>query len=479
MKIDWKIFTYQFKNWVRRNTFRPNSVARSFQVMRNAMFLVAPHTTQPAFEKLFGPIDPKFLTSDVQAKCSETRDKFVDSCRTSRSLDLDPRIVQQAIDLTNEGLFLTGKKFRPASIYAAAERLPGETNSGAPDYARPKRDELPKVIGYLESVEKGVMTLPQPKYFWPITVFWRSQMRESGVKHRIIAAFPQLITVLEMKFALPFFEHFEQLIGQTWYSYGSKWYHNAEVWSDFQKYPNVIEIDYDTFDQSVHGKLIFLFYENLKAHLLLDELDMLLLEYVRDYHILGNVLTSYRGEPYVIEDKVNSIMSGSVFTSFADSWINRFILNYTSIAAGYSVSEMSVRVMGDDTLIGTFYDGSRMLETFRYIIKHTFGMTVGPKSVVVQRGQPLYYMGFLFTDNFKYMSEDLMSRKMTFTGRFIPETSLDNRMVVWSKFCSICSVCSNGFDFWTKHKDKLLGILGIEEPTYFHDLTEGDRKSVV
>jgi len=476
MQIDWSHFKVKFQNWNRVNTYKPNSVEKAFQVMRNAAFSEAPHAFQPAFVKLFGPIEPRFLTKNIKHECNAIRTKYATAVRSSKVPRLDKRVASKAIHLTNEQFGLTGLRFSPHTAQEASERLPGETSSGAPDYTRPKRELLPKVLKYIKCISNGTLILPRVKDFWPITIVWRTQMRATGEKHRIIAAFPQVITVLEMMFAKPFFEYFDSMVGELDYSYGSKYFNNAEVWKKMQAYDYYVEIDYTAFDQSISNMLIFLFYENLKEFLKLDELDNFLFNYVRDYHLYACIINSTNGKPEVIENKTASVLSGSVFTSFADSWINRFILNYCAISLGYDTEQQLVRVMGDDTIIGTNDDPDILLEAYRTQIKTVFGMTVGPSSQIRNNGEPFYYMGFLMTDQYKYMVEDLIMRKCTFTGRFIPEDILPNKMVVWSKYCSICSSCSNGYSFWVKHKNKLLNILNMHEPSYFHDLTEGPNK---
>jgi hypothetical protein len=144
-------------------------------------------------------------------------------------------------------------------------------------------------------------------------------MREGGERHRIISAFPHCVSVLEMIFFKPFFEHFEDNIGKTWYSYSSTWVQNSEVWKQFQEFDNVVEIDYVRFDITVAGQLLHMFYSVFEDMLILTPLQRKIYRWVRDYHMHAVVLNSSDREVSLVRDKVNSLFSGAVVTNLCGS----------------------------------------------------------------------------------------------------------------------------------------------------------------
>lgn len=93
-------------------------------------------------------------------------------------------------------------------------------------------------------------------------------------------------------------------------------------------------------------------------------------------------------ETYFIESKQSGVLSGSVFTNFLDSWVNLFVINYCMIKVG-NTKAYTVNVMGDDSVIGTDEDGHKLLALLKACCKYTFGMSVGIKSNVRQKGEPI------------------------------------------------------------------------------------------
>jgi hypothetical protein len=476
-RINWFAFKAEFNNWVRCNSLPALDIKKTLLCMQNSIFTNAPHSTQPAFVDVFGEIDEKYLTENIAQECSDMRKAYGAALQTQKTLKLNPKRVRQAVELTNDSLGLGGKTFTRATIIDAAERLPRTTSSVAPDYVRPKVLLLPRVIAYIENIFSGAMRLPAVKDFWPITIFWRTQMRAGGERHRIIAGFPQAVSLMEMIFFKPFFDHFDDNVGKTWYSYSSSWQENSKVWKDFQKYRNIVEIDYTRFDMNVPGELLSLFYENFGNMLKLSPSDRKIFNWVKQYHLHAVVLNSCDRKVKLITEKKNSVLSGSVVTSLADSWINAFTVHYTCLELGISREEYDARVMGDDTVLANNEDGNQLLDAFSTTINRLFGMKVSDKSKVIEVGLPFFYMGFLTNDTSKVMDEQLLIRKLILTGRFISPSILENDMVVWSKFCSICASCSNGYAFWLKHKAAILRRLNLVEPHYFHDFEGGPDKS--
>jgi hypothetical protein len=144
---------------------------------------------------------------------------------------------------------------------------------------------------------------------------------------------------------------------------------------------------------------------------------------------------------------------------------------------GHGDKVISARLMGDDVVLATDLDGNALLKSLKRVISTVFFMEVSEtKSRVVKAGLPFFYMGFLTDDKSKVMNVDLLRRKLIMTGRFVPKTMLDKNMLIWSKYCSICASCSNGYAFWLKHKSELLRLLEMDQPTYYHDLNEGPNK---
>lgn len=475
-KWRWIGFEHQVNNWIKKNNFAPLSAEKTLQVMKNSIYRTAPHVAHWTFVNIFGMPDEKYLTQDIVATCKEVRDKWTKMVTRPFRARLNPEIVIEAVKLTNEQMGLK-RKFKTASLYEVYDASPKDTSSGAPDYHTPKRDTMHDALRYIQGICDGIFDLPAIKDFWPVTIAWRTQMRSSGEKHRIIAVFPQVISLMEMIFAKPFFDFYSDNVGRTFYSFGSCWVENSKLWHSLQAFRNVVSIDWEGFDISVIGELMLLFYNNLEVHLVFKgNLEHKMFKYVRDYHIYGTVINQVEGNPGVITNKIHGIMSGSVFTNFADTWINLFVINYCCIKLGYQIPDL-MAAMGDDIVIGTNDDGELFLKLISKEAKETFDMTVSTeKSEVILPGQPMYYMGYYITNKLKYKDPSLIKRSLSFGGRFIKEEDLPLSMVEWSRFCSVCASASNGYEFWLEYKDAVLKELGISDPGYFHDLSEGPGK---
>lgn len=474
--VRWYALRARYFNWMKRNTFKPLDSIRTFKILQANVFRSASYTFQPVFESIFGPIDAKYLVPSVQEACEQIRKESVRIAENQRIPDLQPRLITLSVNRTNAMLGLTGLRVLSATVTDIYNQLPTQTSSGSPDFVTPKGSQFERCWVHIQQVMAGVVTLPHVRDFWPVTVAWRTQMRESGVKFRPINVFPQVVSIMEAMFAVPFFKHFENN-RDTSYSFAHTWQDNSKMWSKLQNYNNSLELDFKTFDVTVSNNLLHLFYQNLSDMIIFAENQKPIFDFIVDYHLHATVLTSIEGKEYFLDNKISGVLSGSVFTNFADSWINLFIINYIMSELEQSESSYTVRVMGDDAIIGTDLDGEKLRKVFIERVETIFHMSLNVgKTIVNMPGEPIHYMGFDLSDASKVMDVELMKRKMTITSRFIPEEILENKMVVWSKFCSICSTCSNGYSLWLEYKDTVLQRLGMLNPGYFHDLDQTELK---
>lgn len=479
MKVRWQEFLNKVKNWMNKCPVKPLNELKTIQVLQSSVSKVAPILQNQVFINIFGDITKGYITEDVRKVCEDARAEWIKVSQERHDISkIDFSKLFKAVEITNRQFGLHGRRFETCTWNEVVDQIPKTTSSGAPDFVTPKSEVLPMALGYAMSFMNGTLLLPAVRDFWPIVVNWRTQARETGLKHRIIHAFPHVVSIMEAYFATPFFMFYNDNVGKTWYALGSTWMHNAKFWEHAQEnYTGVFEIDWDKFDQSVKLVLMKLFYLNIKQLLILTPNEKIVFDWIEEYHCHANVVTSLYGKPYIIENKLNGVLSGSVFTNFADSWINAVIINYCML--DYNDANIDAVIMGDDIVVAhDKYDSQTLLDHISKVASNEFGMTVSlTKSQIRAIGEPFYFMGFLMNNRFKYMPELLIKRKLIFSERFIKEEDLPYWMVVWSRFCSICSVSSNGYhDIWLPYKDELLERLGIDEPFYFHDLMEGPDK---
>jgi len=470
LKPKWFDLHLSFNRMLARNTFRPLDVERTLNVIKANVCRSATVVTQPIFERLFGPYDLERV-GDIKAKSEEVRTKWTEAVTQQKELLLDKDITSKVFNRIDQALNTAGLFVQPLLPFDTFEHLPKDTSSGSPDHITPKSVTFEDCAHYIDMAMQFPTLLPEVQDFWPIMLAFRTQERASGLKIRIIAMFPQVISIMEAMFGLPILWHLKES-GQTAYSIGAVWTDLSKVWENLQKYKNIIEIDYTTFDITVKAKMLWLFYGWLESKLNLTGPFYHIFCYMRDYHMHATFISTHNGK-IVIGRKTSGVASGSFFTNLADSWINLFIIYYV---AELTKIEVDPKTMGDDAIVGTDF-GDRYLKVFNEVVQKVFGMGINlEKTFVRTRGEAVFYMGFLINNEFKIMPHELMKRKMMLTTRFIPETVLPNKMVIWSKFCSICSNASNGYDLWLQYKDKLLTELGLQGIDYFHDLEQTAEK---
>lgn len=466
-------------NWNRVNNLRAGDVTRTIACMMGSVFRTPPHVEHWPFIELFGPVDEAYLTNNLKEKGAELKRDYNFGLAKNSVSGIDWEVAAKAIDITNSQFGLTSSvKLKPISVNQVQDVAPKTTSSGSPDFITPKSDVFWKAKRYAQAYISGELHLPNIKDFWPVVLAWRTQMRASGEKHRLIAVFPHVVTVLEYVFAQPFFEFFMNRKGQTFYSYGSCWIENRQFWIECQNYRNTVEIDWTSFDNTVPNILIQIFYLNLEKFIDFTNFPNLrvVFKFIMNYHMYATVL-SYDGEsPFTVENKQSGVLSGSVFTNFLDSWVNLFVINYCCLKTGSEIPEIA-RVMGDDYVSALDTSAHDWLSSVSRHAKQTFGMIVSSdKSTVHLPGERIFYMGFSFDDRVKERELIHIMNSLRIGGRFISSDIIEPKLIEWSRFCNICAAQSNGYPFWLKYKDRVLSILGISEPTYIHDLTEGMGK---
>lgn len=430
------------------------------------------YTTERVFLEIFNLSPLSFDTMDqIKEKVSGAKKKNYDYFLGKNVSDLFvnyPKLVILCLSDCTRLLKLNNKKFVPVSPQVSGSDLPTQTSSGFPDYIRPKINNLPYVISL---AVLSLNTLDFSWEFYPTTMAWRSQVRKTGVKFRIIWVVSQLVHVFENMFFKPFKDHFYS-IKDSAYCFANTFEDLSPRISKSREFVTIWSVDFSSFDQTVHPAMISLFFSWLKTHLdIKNSAFNQAFEAVARFNTKGFVfLHNHVNDPVFIE-KYGSVFSGSVFTNFMDTFINLFVVCFCLRKMGIDPSNCFLNAMGDDNLICLPVEAN--LEEFCSLVFKHFGMIITPEKCDVYNPDfsTISFLGADMDEFGRYMDEELIKKQLATSTSYINLDLMSEQDRIFSKLASACFKYKNGYRFYDKVSLKLLKYYSLESiPEFYVEL---------
>jgi len=428
---------------------------------------------EPEFLKVFDKTAAEYPhESELKKKALEVRQKASTLAMkgfsspffgNSKNLPL----IQQAVANTNKMLTLKPGMFTPVSPKESAEHLPKNTSSGFPEYIGNKGE----ILDY--TVAQCVEALNQGNPTWVnfiVTMAWRTQVRPTGLKYRIIWVTPYISQIFENCFFLPISRYFSNFKTSPW-CVGNVFTDLVPRIKQLRNYSRIVVIDYKSFDQTVPLELILLFFNSIKSCFKINS-KLWDIQYtaVMHFNASATCLNLLNGEAAFIP-KAGGLSSGSVFTNFMGSWINLFLMNLYLGTIKQDPFACYLNVMGDDCSHGFNFDFD--VHDYARWLEHNFGMIVNPEEcqVLGPDFETIEFLGADVNEKGRYMNKSLVIDQLIISTHFIPNTVMSDEERLVSKLASITFKFTDGYKFFDEVMDKLALNLDLSKlPKYYYEL---------
>lgn len=255
---------------------------------------------------------------------------------------------QQAVDLTFKAFspYDDQKKFKPLKMdeLVIMDAIKMDKASSAPEFTK-KGEAFVKdfaraknLLSRLENHKPSDKEIkPQPCF-----AYRRTQFGEEKPKTRLVFGYPQSITIIESRFAVPLIDQF--LVDRT--RPMAIGYSTMEISAKMAKLHNqgvVYSLDYSKFDSSISPRLISLAFRILGKWFDMDDEEQRAWNFAQNYFI---------HTPIIMPDghvwkKHSGVPSGSYFTQLVDSVVSFLTINYISLKLT-GKSAKNTLVLGDD-----------------------------------------------------------------------------------------------------------------------------------
>lgn len=434
---------------------QPMNYIRTLTVSYGSCFRLPTVLTEPYFIWSFGPPENEYALETTAELSKQLRDKTVNSYEKHSADPVLNRVTfAKALDYTRKFLGLENQSFRPLGLPDAANLAGKSTSSGFPDYVKKSSIVEEATITAERLIFEGDDSFKD----LPVTLSWRTQIRKSGIKYRLIWLVPFVIIIYEMMLFYPIIALITSL-AVTSYCVGNVFPQLANRYNRLQEYEYIYSLDYESYDSSISPFFINLFFSFCKEHIGLSPTENWIFECVRRFHLNALVITGYEEEAYMFR-KRNGLLSGSVITNFLGSFVNLFIICYFLLDHGISPVQGQISVMGDDCLFGLndFYSMEYVTEYF----EKKFGIKVSfKKSDIYSRGEPIYFLGAFIDGEKRYIDWELTKEQLKFTTSFNPDLSEFQR--VHSKLCSSLFKYTDGYKYYLDEIPKLMEYFNVTD----------------
>lgn len=464
--MDFRRYKLQLRNILSNvsTVLQPLNLSRTIQVSYGSCFRTPTFLFEPYFIWSFGPPASEHTLEEMKEVCASLRD----SSKQAYSLHSPDPVLNSVkfaitLDTVRQLLGLSGTSFKPLELYNAAELAAKPTSSGFPDYKK-KTEIVEQVLD-----QANLLYHERDGSFidLPVTLAWRTQVRKSGIKYRLIWLVPFIVILYEMALFTPMITYIQNL-QYTSYCIGNVFEQLSVRYQRLQNYKYIYSLDYESYDSTITPFFLNLFFSFCKEHLRLTPGKNWLFEKIREFHLNALVITGSEGEARIFR-KRNGLLSGSVVTNFLGSFVNLFLICYFLIDHDINPVEGQISVMGDDCLFGLNEKFS--LGYITDYFKKKFGIRVSiNKSEVYSQGEPVFFLGALIDANKRYINIELIREQLKISTSFNYELSEFDR--VFSKLCSSLFKYTDGWMYFVDELSKIKEYFNVTEtPIYYEDVS--------
>lgn len=398
-------------------------------------------------------------TGSVKHTCSKNRLTTYSLLSKESDVQTDVKLSSIVKSQMADLLRLSGVKYKTITPSLAFDSLPSNTGSSFPNFVRPKSKIKSLIVKQVHLfLRNPVMNILN----YPISINWRTQISHSlKLKFRQFYPFPVILATLEKTIFGRLFDHFEKH-KSTPYCYANTFEDLAPRYLKWQEKRFIYSIDFESFDQLIPNELIETCIDFLARYIVLTDHDRKSLAFIVKYHLSCKIVTRLNNKCTIFQKK-RGLMSGSSLTNILGSMINLFMTLYLDKVYKLGIDPKSISIMGDDIIFASDKDIS--LSTLSTLYMKHFSMKISiDKSEKFAPGEKVFFLGYYFNHEGRYLSEDKVKLQLCISEHFIPEDVLSTNERVWSKFCSILFKCTDGSRFYDYYKARLFRLLKINGP---------------
>lgn len=242
-----------------------------------------------------------------------------------------------------------GSNLKVSSTMKSLYNLPKNTSAGLPFKSGVQKGEVRNQLAYLarkqwERIRKG-----KQLQILPCRSGARCQLRPIGEnKPRLIWAYPGYISVIENQYLLPIKERPPpSFMGWSinWLDEGKSL--NRLVFGDMNTWRSIAQIDFSSFDATVHNTLIHLAFGVVRSLFEMSKDEKIMFDQLR-YYFVNTPLCFYN--QVIVKER--GIPSGSAFTQLIGSIVNMIACTYASeMSREFSLRHEFSCWLGDDSFL--------------------------------------------------------------------------------------------------------------------------------
>jgi len=327
-------------------------------------------------------------------------------------------------------------------------------SSGLPHPYLKKLDFVSTCIATFRLFKSGTLNVSEVVKY-PAAAFMRLQIRNSGLKYRVVNAVSVVHQFLESYYYLYFMSAIKRQKLSSSISIGLTQSEVSTLVSEFTEY-NTYSIDYNGWDIYRPQILSVISFEIVRNFLALNSYEDRVFKYLRNIYL---TLPLYHPD-FEFLRRNRGTVSGSGFTSMDNSICN-WILTKICLYEYCKIKGIDpyrynhrIKVCGDDLLLGV-KDNSFDFDLYSKVVLDKFGMIIRLEDTVAPIGvNSCFYLGSKWINGLPSRPERLMVASVIFgTGDF-PYMSTNE--LLQSRFFEIFGNSSDTSKYWKRLKIPIL-----------------------
>jgi hypothetical protein len=318
------------------------------------------------------------------------------------------------------------------------------------------------------------------RYFYHNTAHARSHLvtEDEDDKVRMVHGVPKLLLQVECMFLYPYFNYLRKQESSLLWGYETlmggiyRLYH--DISRSQQHYNTFIGVDWSQFDKRVSFKLINIVHDIWEEYIDFEHGYMPSINNPSsstDPQRLKNLYkwmrNAVRYTPVLVPDgslykrRHCTLASGLLQTQLLDSWINAIVILTVLSSLGFDISSSLLKVLGDDSIIGTHMVGSYSKEQILDLIdeesarRFGFKMSRKPTTMILPSMEGMQVLGYSCDNGLPYRDETKLLAQLLYPERYPSLSQLRARAVgIVIASCGrsdlVYNVCKDVFNYCSR-----------------------------